>query len=185
MAGPPRSNVPFVLTAGFALGLGLGWLMFHSETVSAPPARPADGPRPEARATLRRDAGTLKDVEQIFERWGGYAVWENDVTEIALWSVQDQRHDDYYEVRRVGGEFYFRSLARLTRPLIDHGVRSRSLIAFTETQALHDYFYRENPGYRPGSEPPVDLPPSPPQHYERKDLSVNGASALVTPGAGP
>ena len=183
MAGTPRSNVPFVLTAGFAVGLGLGWQMFHSEAPA--PVPPVAGPKPEVRTVLRRDAGTLKDVEQVFGRWGGYVVWENDVTEIAVWSVQDQRYDDYYEVRRSGGEFYFRSLARLTRPVIDHGVRAMSPIEFTETQALHDYFYRENPGYHLGSEPPVDLPPSAPQRYERKDLSVSGASAVLTPGAGP
>lgn len=194
MAGPQRSDVPFVLTAGFAVGLGLGWLMFHPAPVKAPPPSPV-GPKPEVHSDLRKDAGTLTDVERIFQRWGGYAVWENDTTEIALWSMQNQRHDDYYEVRRIGGEFYFRTLARLTRPVIDHGERARRPVAFTETQVMHDDYHREHPGYDPTLEPVVDLPPRLPEPYERTDPSASRLPGpppptvpplpLLTPGAGP
>lgn len=184
MAGPQGSSASVWLTVGFALGLGFGWWAFHSETVK--PAMPAPAGFREPTAGLRRDAGTLTEVEQVFERWGGYAVWAGDVTEIALWRTQHQRHDDYYEVRRVGGVFYFRPLERLHRPVIDHGIRGRLPLEFTETQALHDEFHQAHPGYNPLADPLVDLPPRPPERFEQKVPRKPSAGSImpVEPEAG-
>lgn len=187
MAGPQSSNLPVLLTVGFALGLGFGWLAFRQDAPKPPVAvtlaPKATDPR-ELTTGLRRDAGTLADVERTFQRWGGYAVWENDVTEIALWSGQHQQHDDYYEVRRVDGEFYFRTLRRLTRPVLDHGPRGRLPVEFTEPQALHDAFHREHPQHDSLGDPVVDLPPRPPARYDRTDLVPPPSSTATTPGVG-
>jgi hypothetical protein len=115
-------------------------------------------------------------------------VWENDVTEIALWNEASQRYDRFYEIVRTGGQFYFRPLGRLRRPLLDHGVRGRSPIWFTETRAMRDEFYRNNPNYKPNSEPVVELPPRPPlreaRHSSDKFPSELFANPPLTPGAG-
>lgn len=182
------SRAPLWLTAGFALGLGFGWLFFVTEekpkvTVSTP--QPPPDLRPAPTAKIRRDAGTLAEVEKVFQRWGGYAVWANDVTEIALWREQTKRRDDFYEVRRVGGKFYFRTLTRLSRPVIDHGVRSNLPIEFTETQAMYDAFHREHPDYDQTVEPLVELPPRPPEPYATPLLEqALPAVSSLTPGAG-
>jgi hypothetical protein len=187
MAGPQGNNVPVWVTVGFALGLGFGWWAFHADPakpVALAAAIPAPAGFREPTAGLRQDAGTLGEVEQVFERWGGYSVWANDVTEIALWRTQHQRHDDFYEVRRVGGVFYFRALDRLTRPVIDHGTRGRLPLEFTETKAMHDDFHRAHPDYNPLADPLVDLPPRPPERFERHGSSPQPTPEVLTPGAG-
>lgn len=166
----PSSKAPYWLTLGFAAGLGFGWLVHRSEPQkTAVTARPQLSAKPEVRPVSQQDAGTLAGVEKTFWRWGGYAVWENNVTEIALWSVQTKRRSDFYEVRRSGGAFYFRTLVRLTRPLLDHGARSDEPVAFTETQAMHDDFHRQHSDYDPASEPVIDLPPRPPERFDPAD----------------
>lgn len=184
MAPPRHSPVPLWLTLGFALGAGFGYFVFHEEkskTHVAPPlvvtASPAREPDPV------RDAGTLAVLEQQFDRWGGYAVWENDITELAAWDPRRRRHSDFIEVRRDGGVFYFRTLTSLTRPLIDHGPRAALPFAFTEPPWRRDEFYRENPGYDPSAEPLVDLPPKTP---ERSSLTLPQSSGgPLSPTATP
>ncbi|HLP26629.1 MAG TPA: hypothetical protein VK477_13190, partial [Acidobacteriota bacterium] len=107
MSAPRSSLVPFWLTLGFAAGLAFGWAAFRDETpravaapvVAAPAAaaKPASVVPPE-RTEVPVNAGTLRAVEQMFARWGGYAVWDNDVTEIAAWDARRKRHSDFYEV---------------------------------------------------------------------------------------
>jgi len=168
------SNAVYLgVVVGLAVGFGLGALLFRSAPEKVVPASrsievepPIEVPRPTA-------SGTLKAAEELFERWGGYAIWEDDVTEIALWNHARQRHADFYEVRRANGEFYFRTLKALTRPLIDHGPRGRLPIVFTEPQWMRDRFYRENPGYMPNSGPVEDLPPRAP---ERRGFEEKGHS---------
>jgi hypothetical protein len=169
MPAPARSFIPLWLTLGFSAGLAFGWMAFHEETKLPPPASP---PLPGARDAIAPDrveipvdAGTLRAVEQMFNRWGGYAVWENDVTEIAAWDPRRKRHSDFYEVRRHEGKFYFRSLRTLTRPIIDHGVSTTMPVAFTEPQEAREKFYREHPDYDPASAPRIDLPPKPPERW--------------------
>jgi hypothetical protein len=172
MAAPRSSTAPLWLTLGFASGLAFGWIAFHEETPSpAPAATPAPVVPPD-RTEIPVNAGTLRAVEQTFERWGGYAVWENDLTEIAVWDARRKRHSDFYEVRRHDGKFYFRSLAALSRPIIDHGVSATMPIAFTEPQWMRDQFYREHPDYDPATAPRVELPPRPPERFATPPRSL-------------
>lgn len=167
MSTPRRSLAPLWLTLGFAAGLAFAWAAFRAEAPrpAATPVAPKSQPAAPDRTEIPVNAGTLRAIEQTFERWGGYAVWENDVTEIATWDARRKRHSDFYEVRRHDGRLYFRSLAALTRPIIDHGVSATMPITFTEPQAMRDQFYREHPDYDPASAPRVDLPPRPPERY--------------------
>jgi hypothetical protein len=162
-----RSLAPLWLTVGFAFGLIFGWAVFRETSlrVAAPLTAPKIASAEPDRTETLVNAGTLRAVEQTFARWGGYAVWENEATEIATWNARRKRHSDFYEVRRHDGKFYFRSLAALSRPIIDHGVSATMPIAFTEPQWMRDQFYRENPNYDPATAPRVELPPRPPERY--------------------
>lgn len=180
MSTPSRSLAPLWLTLGFAAGLVFGWAAFR-DAVTPPAAAPPIAPKAPIAASA------LRAVERMFERWGGYAVWENDVTEIAAWDARRKRHSDFYEVRRHDGKFYFRSLVALTRPVIDHGVSATMPIAFTEPRWMRDQFYREHPDYDPASAPRVDLPPRPPDRYAdtpAKSDRANTTTPSLTPGAG-
>lgn len=185
MSPAPRNPLPFVLTFGFALGLGFGWLVFSSAEAPTAATRPAvTAPEPH---DLPRDAGSLAGVEEMFQRWGGYAVWENDLTEFAAWSPRRQRHADCYEVLRRDGRFYFRRIPALTRPRIDHGIRADLSLAFTEPQWMRDLFYRNHPDYDPAKEPVVELPPKAPQRYAPDTSPTRQPLAgedQLTPGAG-
>ncbi len=153
------SSVPLWLTVGFLAGLGFAWAYLRGDQPAPPqPAAVSAGEAP----TQQADAGTLASVEQYFQRWGGYAVWADDVTEIAVWNPRRHAHSDFYEVRYVLGRYYFRTVPRLFRPLVDHGVRTRIPLQFTETQDMHDAFHRAHPVYDASMEPIVDLPPLPP-----------------------
>lgn len=159
------SLVSLWLTLGFSAGLAFGWLAFRSEPPRVPPAKAPSIATASDRAEVPIDAGTLRAAERIFARWGGYAVWEDDVTEVAVWDQRRKRHGDFYEVRRHGGKFYFRSLPALTRPILDHGVNAALPLAFTEPQWSRDQFYRDHPDYDPATAPRVDLPPRPPEPF--------------------
>ncbi len=164
--------IPGWVTFGAVLGMTLGWAMFHD----APPSEPQSTPTPIAPVTGASKlsipqlpgATTLRMVEQVFLRWGGYAVWEDDVTQFVLWSQATKGFAEAYEVTRVRGNFYYRPIAHLTRPLIDHGTPRKSPIAFAETQAQHDAFYRDHPDEKPGvmttwsEDAGTDLPPKAP-----------------------
>lgn len=187
MSPTPRHPLPFVLTLGFALGLGFGWFVFSPAEAAKEAIRPAvTAPRPEPPA-MPRDAGSLAGVEEMFQRWGGYAVWENDLTEFAAWSPRRQRHADCYEVLRRNGQFYFRRIPALTRPRIDHGLRADLPLAFTEPPWLRDLFYRNHPDYDPAKEPLVELPPKAPERYAPDTNPTRQPPAgegQLTPGAG-
>lgn len=183
------NSFPLWLTLGFAMGLGFGWVAFKSDAAKAPLAaeQAKAVEKPAVAAETSHDAGTLAGAEQTFQRWGGYAVWEDDATEIAVWNPRRKRFGDFYEVRRVHGQFYFRTIPRLSRPIIDHGLRGRLPIVFTETQADHDEFHRQHPGYDPASEPIVDLPPRMPEPFARsvpEYPTPEPPTPSLTPGAG-
>ncbi|MBA4137385.1 MAG: hypothetical protein C0518_08740 [Opitutus sp.] len=175
MPTPKPTPIPLLLTLGFAAGIGFGYLAFHQEKSKIYVAPPLE----VKAAPPSRDAGTLGAIEITFERWGGYAVWENDVTEIAGWDPRRKRHTDFFEVRRANGNFYFRTIPALTRPLIQHGVRTTMPFWFTETQEMKERFVREIPDYDWTKAPLVDLPPKPPQRYTPP--SLGGGYAPTSP----
>jgi len=187
MAGE-RSNFPIWLTVGFGLGLVFGWMFFRS----AHEANPADlksGTTQKAPALVvipdpPRDVAKLGELEEIFQAWGGYAIWSGGVTQFALWNRETDAHSDFYEVRRSNRRFYFRTLPRAEWPLIDHGEMVRCPMWFAEPAATREKFYREHPEAKPGQpilrrspERAPLLPPLPPAPGE------SSIPPTLTPGA--
>lgn len=86
----------------------------------------------ERSVTNRADRPSLAVIEAVFAQWGGYALWENEVTEIALWNSVTNDFTDYFEVIRADSGFYYRSIPRLTRPWTDAKPPVESPLRFTE-----------------------------------------------------
>ncbi len=80
------------------------------------------------------EAPKYSTVDAVFEAYGNYAVWSDDRTEIALWSPEEKKYSDCYEVVRVDGDVYFRPISALTRPLLTHGIPENAPLQFTETE---------------------------------------------------
>jgi hypothetical protein len=128
------SKTPSWIMLGFLLGAAF---------VAALPPREPKTPRESAafkaveppQAPEPRDPPQLTTIEAVFAEWGKYAVWSDDVTEVALWNAEDKAYSDYFEVRRFGGDLYFRSIPQLTRRIISHGKpHPESPLQFTETE---------------------------------------------------
>ena len=77
----------------------------------------------------------LTTIEAVFAAWGKYAVWDGDLTQVALWSAETKNFSDCFEVFRAGDALYFRSIPRLTHPVLTHGVTGDSPLQYTETEA--------------------------------------------------
>ena len=128
------SKTPSWIMLGFILGAAF---VAALPPLRKPPAAPAvapAAPRPAAPPPVRT-APVLTTIEAVFAEWGRHAVWSDDVTEVALWNGQDRAFSDFYEVRRVGGVFYFRSIPKLTRRIFARGrPMPEAPLRFTETE---------------------------------------------------
>lgn len=132
---PPRSKMsmtPSWVMLGFALGAGFVLALPSREKKLAP--RPMElRIEPPPRSPVAPPQ--LSTVEAVFASWGQYAVWEDETAEVALWNTTKEEFAECYEVRRVGGMLYFRTIPRLTRRVINHGKpRPDSPLQFTETE---------------------------------------------------
>ncbi len=130
------SKTPSWVMLGFVLGaLFVAALPPLGRKVA--PSAVAESARPVefVKTASTRPAQPISTLEAVFAEWGGYAVWSEDITEVALWSSADRAFTDCYEVRRIGGTNYFRSIPGLTRRVISHGVPlPESPLRFTETE---------------------------------------------------
>lgn len=128
------SKTPSWVMLGFVLGaLFVYALMRHDEpkTPSSVSVRIIDASKPAG----PREATPLTTIEAVFAVWGEHAVWWGDTTEVALWNKQERKFADYYEVRRIAGIYYFRSIPELTRRIIRHGKElPDSPLQYTETE---------------------------------------------------
>jgi hypothetical protein len=126
---PPAkmSMTPSWVMLGFGLGAFFVWALPTPE--KTPPPAPAERV-PEQKMLVVR-LPRLSDVEAVFAQWDRYAIWENDLTEIAYWSEETGSFSNFFEVLRMGDRLFFRSIPKLTRPLIKRGVEARSPLLFT------------------------------------------------------
>ncbi|HXN34924.1 MAG TPA: hypothetical protein VN877_02055 [Opitutaceae bacterium] len=126
------SQVPSWVTLGFVLGalFVLAWPRRDTEAPAERPAENAAAPTPAKVAA----APKMATIDAVFESWGGGAVWSDGTTEVALWSPETKSYSDFYEVVRVDGEFYYRPIPALTRPIVTRGVPENSPLEFTETE---------------------------------------------------
>jgi hypothetical protein len=138
------SKTPSWIMLGFVLGAACVFMWPRKEEprpalTAAPPA----AHRPAAEATpLTIERATF--FENVFAEWNKYAVWENELTEVAFWSAESKSFSEKFEVFRSGDHFYFRSIPQFTRPLLTHGVPDNSPLQFTEPQTARDEWLKEN-----------------------------------------
>jgi hypothetical protein len=126
---PRLSKTPSWVTLGFVLGALFVWALPH-------PEKPAPEPAVTRSLTVRLERPKLTEIEAVFEQWSQLAVWEYDLTEVAMWDVDKKSFSIYYEVLRDGDKYYFRSIPHLTRPVLTHGLHGAMPLQFTETEAL-------------------------------------------------
>jgi len=120
---------------GFLFGI-LFMLTLPRHEAPSPSAAPPE-PSP---LFLHSTPPRLTTIEAVFEEWGKYAKWDKDVTEVALLADPITRSNrECYEVLRMGGDYYFRSIPRLSRPVLTHDLpddpKSPSPLEFTESAA--------------------------------------------------
>lgn len=133
----PLSKTPSWVMVGFVLGgLSAYTLERHFEKPDTPPA-------PRAQTTPTQPAVTVSPpkpappvaalgrIEDMFDAHRHHAVWIDDTTEVAIYNPEKGGFTDLIEVRREGDLYYFRSIPRLTRPLVDRGMGPEALILFT------------------------------------------------------
>jgi hypothetical protein len=137
-APPPArpTQVPSWLMLGFALGA----LFILALPKRAPVQPESPAAPPPARPSPPRPVST---IEAVFAAWGKYAVWSDDTTEVALWNADTGAYSDCYEVLRIGEDYYFRTLPRLNRPILDHGVPEGAPLEFTYTVRQREEWLRD------------------------------------------
>ncbi len=151
------------------LGFILGALFVAALPPLRKPTPPAELPRrvEMSKPIAPRQAQPLSTIEAVFDAWSSYAVWSDDTTEVALWNAEYRDFSDFYEVRRVGLVYYFRSLTALTRPIfMPTNLPPDSPLRFTETEERRrDRLVRGETGdLRRAFEGP---PPTPAPNLER------------------
>jgi hypothetical protein len=130
---PPPPRAPSMAFSWASVGFILGALFVLALPPHRTPPAPSPAPAAPEPAPVRRIAPKLSTIEAVFEEWQQYAVWDGDTTEVALFDAQTKAFTDTYEVLRVDGRFYFRTIAQLTRVPLTHGVPDNSPLEFTET----------------------------------------------------
>jgi len=123
------SMVPSWVMLGFVLGAFFVWAL--PEPGGKLPPSPAPVERAPEPMMLASRLPRLTDVEAVFAQWDRYAIWENDVTEVAYWSEETRSFSNFFEVLRSGDRLFFRSIPKLTRPLVKRGVEAHSPLLFT------------------------------------------------------
>jgi hypothetical protein len=131
---PPRpakmSMTPSWVMLGFVLGAFFVWALPEAEK-TPPSPQPAPVQRAPEQTMLAARLPRLTDVEAVFAQWDRYAIWDNDATEVAYWSEDTNSFSNFFEVLRMGDRLFFRSIPKLTRPLIKRGVEAHSPFLFT------------------------------------------------------
>lgn len=166
-AGPKLSKTPSWVMLGFVLGALFVYAMMRQDEPAPPAAVPVRRVEPPPAPGVRRPL-TLTTVEAVFAVWGKHASWTDDVTEVALWNKEERKFSELYEVRRIGGAYYFRSIPELTRRVIRHGkVMPDSPLQFTETEEEYREWLEHGRNERRAeldattAPPPRILPPEP------------------------
>ncbi len=166
---PQLSKTPSWVMLGFILG-GLFVYTVQRQTQREPrprtaatvPAAPNSisvaKPEPDRRPQPGELRQPLYAVEDVFETYKDHALWEFDTTQVAIFNPETNSCTDYVEVLRDGDKYYFRTLSRLTRPLIDRGLGPHAPIVFTEPESM-----REERRLQGTVAPRLDLETAPPK----------------------
>lgn len=135
------SKTPSWIMLGFVIGCIVALTVKRqveggekTDRPSKPPVEQVASPPPEPAPTSSRIS--LSDMEAIFDQWKGNAIWTHDITEVAFWDATTQQYSGFVEVLRNGDDYFFRTISRLTRPMVEEGIPSNMPIRFTETEAM-------------------------------------------------
>jgi hypothetical protein len=123
------SKTPSWISLGFILGVLFIWFL------PKPPPEVIEVPvKDETPAPLvaTRSSPDFTKIEAVFAMWDRYAVWDNNLTEVALWDIESKQYSHFYEIRRANDNYYYRSITLLTRPVLTHGVDTNAPLLFTE-----------------------------------------------------
>lgn len=131
------SQAPSWATVGFVLGVLFVLALPHQSTEEPAPVAPVLAP---AEPVIKKPLAPprISTIEAVFDAYGQYAVWDHDTTEVALWDSESKSFSDCFEVLRTPEGYYFRSIPKLTRPVLTHGVKEDSPLRFTETAEQRD-----------------------------------------------
>lgn len=114
-----------------------------------PPAEPASAPAAPPRREIVMHQ-PLTTIEAVFEDWAKYAVWEADLTEVALWNKDAGDFTDFYEVLRYASRYYYRPIPALTRRVIRRGKEIPGCpLLFTETEEQYQEWRQHGRSERP------------------------------------
>lgn len=172
------SKTPSWIMLGFVLGAAFVVALPQWRRAVAPPTPALARVVEDARPATPREPPQLSTIEAVFALYGGEAVWSDDVTEVALWNSSDRAFSEFYEVRRMGGVFYFRTIPRLTRRVIARGKpRSDMPLQFTETEDQYREWLAFGRTERP-ADPAPNLRPAPaPQNVPALRYESNAPQA--------
>jgi len=152
------SKTPSWVMLGFVFGAAFVWTLRRPEppTRTIVVTRPADPVTPAERPQLTT-------VEAVFTQWEQFAVWDGELTQIAMWNAGTREFSDFFEVRRVRGAYYFRSIPRLTNRIIRHGTPppEECPLRFTETEEQYREWVAHGRFERPADAPPRAVAPAP------------------------
>ncbi len=133
---PSSSDNPSLTMSWATVGFLLGALCVLALPRPAPPATPSAAvPAPAGPPAIKATPGPprIATIQAVFEAYGQDAVWDRDTTEVAIWDSETGDYSDCYEVLRMPQGFFFRSIPRLTRPALTHGVKPDAPLRFTES----------------------------------------------------
>lgn len=155
---PQLSKTPSWVMLGFVFGAAFVWALRRPE----PPTRTIVVSRP-ADTAVPAERPQLTTVEAVFAEWERYAVWEGELTQIAMWNAGTRDFTDFFEVRRVRGANYFRSIPRLTNRIVRHGtpVPEECPLRFTETEEQYREWVEHGRFERPADAPARPFTPPP------------------------
>jgi hypothetical protein len=112
------SKTPSWITLGFVLGALFVYSLPREDKAAPPTILPVATP-----PVQRLERPKLSDIEAVFEEWGRYALWADDITQVALWDTEKHDYSIFYEVLRSGGHYYFRSISRIERFVPPNDIR--------------------------------------------------------------
>lgn len=143
------SKTPSWIMLGFVLGALFVWAL-PPQKVKTPARSEIQVAATEPPKTIIVQQPRISTIEAVFEEWGAHAVWSDDATEVALWNSELRSFSDFFEVRRIAGKYYFRSIPRLTRRVIRHGKEiPESPLQFTETEEQYQEWRQHGRTERP------------------------------------
>ncbi len=127
------SQTPSWAMVGFVLGALFILALPHHENEPPAPVAPVRTPPEPSPRRIPLSPPRISTIEAVFDAYSQYAVWDHDVTEVALWNTESDSFSDCFEVLRTSEGCYFRSIPQLTHPVLTHGVTADAPIRFTET----------------------------------------------------